>query len=231
MACGRQGAKPELRGRKARDILLSIHDQHLRIGLECEADLKKGHDDYDRQERPATTPIRLVLLKGWGSRDYSLSWGDSDGTRLESRIAEIAAAMFVQAEAYYRSAREHQHSTRIEAKARRIEEIRLARERAAQAERERLEKLRQARIDRLLSEAGDFQKAQAIRQYVAGATEAVSGPTTDERFARWSAWALAVADHVDPVTNGSFVTAVDELADQTVADASGGRAIDGREAQ
>lgn len=214
MACGRQGARPQLRGRKAREILISVYEQHLWLGLDCEADLKNGHNEYDRHERPVATPIRLASLSGWGSRDYSQSWGDTDGLKLESRIAEIAVEIFVEAEARYRSEREGQHRWRIEAKAQRMENIRLAQEREAQAERERLEKLRLARIDRLLCEAGDFQKAQAIRQYVAGATEAAHGPSAEDRLVRWSAWALAVADDVDPVTNGSFMTALDEFADQ-----------------
>ncbi len=39
-------------------------------------------------------------------------------------------------------------------------------------------------------------------------------PSMGGRLARWSAWALTVADDVDPVTNGSFLTALDELVDQ-----------------
>ena len=213
LGCAAPGVKAKVHGRKAREILISIHDQHLWIALGCEAEIRKGHDEYDRQETPANTPMQLAVLESWGSRSWSLSWADRKDARLESLLTEIVPELFVEAEARYRSSCEADHRRRVQAREQRIDAIREERERLVRAEQERLEQIRLARIARLLSEADAFRKAQAIRAYVADATENAPEAAAPEQLRDWARWALEIADSLDPVRNGSFVERNDDVTE------------------
>ena len=209
LGCAVRGVKAKVQGRKAREILISIHEQHLWIALDREAEIRKGHDEYEREERPANAPMQLAVLESWGSRSWSLSWADGKKARLESLLTEIVPELFVEAEARYRSSCEADHRWRVEARDQRIEAIREERERLVRAEQERLEQLRLARIDRLLSEADAFRKAQTIRTYVTDAMENAAESVTLEELGEWARWALEIADSLDPVRNGSFLEQYD----------------------
>ncbi|WP_222873964.1 hypothetical protein [Hankyongella ginsenosidimutans] len=52
---------------------------------------------------PASTPLTLSVKPGY-DREVGDTWQDEDGNRLESKIAEIAAAIIVAGEAKFRSA-------------------------------------------------------------------------------------------------------------------------------
>ena len=94
---------------------------------------------------------------------------------------------------------ERQHAWRIEAKASRIEVIRLAKEKAEQEERDRQERLRRERIENLLSLADEHHKAQTIRALV---ESAMAGSKDKNVHLEWEEWALNVAAELDPVTGG-----------------------------
>ena len=74
------------------------------------------------------------------------------------------------------------------------------------------EALEQARIDRLLHDADQLQKAQLIRHYVAevGRQLDTAPAPSAEDFKEWSSWALAQADRIDPVRNGSFLERIED---------------------
>ena len=80
------------------------------------------------------------------------------------------------------------------------------------AEKERQKKIEQARIDRLLRDAAAFQQAGEIRRYVEAIRLAQSrnGMSSSEELERWSQWALAQADRIDPVMGGAFLTATQD---------------------
>lgn len=93
-----------------------------------------------------------------------------------------------------------QYDYRAERKAELEEEQRGMKLEPEKAERERLRKLEQARIDRLLADAVALQQATVIRDYVQrirSAQAAVPTLSADE-LQRWTDWALAQADRIDP---------------------------------
>jgi len=81
---------------------------------------------------------------------------------------------------------------------------------AERAERERQKRLEQARIDRLLKSAAAFQQAGVIRKYVEAirATQTDNSACSREALERWSQWALAEADRIDPVVGCRFLLAM-----------------------
>ena len=102
---------------------------------------------------------------------------------------------------------------RVQRKARLEEE---ARNRQLELEREECERLEQARIDRLLDEAESLRRATNIRAYVAAVQAVVANETVSisaEEMQRWSKWALAEADRIDPVISARFLDAFDEKGD------------------
>jgi hypothetical protein len=89
------------------------------------------------------------------------------------------------------------------------------RNRQLELEREELEhrqRLEQARIDRLLDEAESLRRATDIRADVAAVKAAVANETSSisaEKMQRWSKWALAEADCIDPVRSARFFDTFD----------------------
>jgi len=83
-----------------------------------------------------------------------------------------------------RSPCEHRHRWRIEPCADRLNEIHLARLKAERAELDRIERIKQERIARLLNDAEAFQKAETICTYVASARDRMSANARDE-VATW----------------------------------------------
>lgn len=130
------------------------------------------------------------------------------GGRLESLIQEIAVEVVTTAEINYRERCVREFDWRVQRKAQLEAE---AREQQLQAEREEREhqlKLEQARIDRLLDEAASLRRATDIRAYVeavrrTATRDSISG--SSDEVERWSRWALAEADRIDPIKTGRFL--------------------------
>jgi len=125
-------------------------------------------------------------------------------------VLEIAVQIILTAELQYREGTIRSHEWRVQRKAELEEEEpekKRQAERAERAERERQKRLEQARIDRLLKSAAAFQQAGAIRKYV----EAIRAAQTDnaacstDELERWSQWALAEAERIDPVVGERFL--------------------------
>jgi hypothetical protein len=111
------------------------------------------------------------------------------------------------AELQHRQSAVRRYHWRVERKAELEEEGRKRKLEAERAERERQRRLEQGRIDRLLKDAAAFQQASEIRQYVQAISIAHSCDETSstEALERWSQWALAQADRIDPVRGGAFL--------------------------
>ncbi|MEQ1863617.1 MAG: hypothetical protein ABL996_03080 [Micropepsaceae bacterium] len=128
------------------------------------------------------------------------SWTDDESGRVENRIGEIVLKLIVAGEVQYRAnarrAYENAYRRRAEMEHRlteqRAEEARLAREKTLKAEAERRRTLRRM--------AADHRAAQDIRAFVK-ATMAVFDPgkAMEKEATDWVAWALGVADQIDPV--------------------------------
>jgi hypothetical protein len=110
----------------------------------------------------------------------------------------------------------HKFEWRVQRKAGLEEEARNRQLELEREERERRERLEQARIDRLLDEAELLRRATNIRAYVAAVKAIVANETASisaEEMQRWSKWALAEADPIDPVISTRFLDAFDEKDD------------------
>lgn len=196
-------------GKNARNIYVTIHDTGFALRLDDKAGVSKEADEYEPPKTVQSSAMFLTIPSGRGAVS-SIRWGDDETGKLESKLRDAIAEIFVHAEASYRSTCEHQHRWRIERRADRLNEIYLARLRADQAERERLERQKQDRVVRLLGEAEAFQQAETIRAYAASVRDRPSSHASDE-VANWVAWALDVAAGIDPVQSGAFLRGLTDI--------------------
>jgi len=77
--------------------------------------------------------------------------------------------------------------------------------------RERQQQLDQARIDRLLDEAASLRRATDTRAYVDAVKAIVASKSTSVSpvaIERWSTWAHAQADRIDPVRSARFLEGI-----------------------
>lgn len=203
IALARAGANVRLTGKNARSIYVTVHDTAFWLRLDDEAGISKEANEYDPPKTMAGSALFLAIASGHGVPP-TIRWGDDETGKLETKLRDVVAEVLVHAEASYRSACEQRHKWRIERRADRLNEIHLARLKAEQAERDRIEGLKQERITRLLNEAEAFQKAEIIRAYVASARNRASDRASDD-VATWADWALEVAASIDPVESGAFL--------------------------
>ena len=122
-------------------------------------------------------------------------------------MTEVAVEIVLTAEIRYREKAIHQYQWRVERKAELEEEGRQRKLEAERAEKEQRKRIEQARIDRLLRDAAAFQQAGEIRKYVEAIRLAQSRnrTTSSQEFERWSQWALAQADRIDPAIDRRFL--------------------------
>ncbi|MGX9143209.1 hypothetical protein [Mesorhizobium sp. 128a] len=150
---------------------------------------------------PASTPLALRIDPGFDRR-APVSWQDDGDIKLESRIAEIAAAIIVAGEKKFRLS------------------LREAEERA---ERERIEKekqrqewlvhLNQKRLQNLRTSGELLRQAEDIRALVERVRRAIDDGSADIDalvLEAWQRWALAEADRIDPVRSGQILTHLNE---------------------
>lgn len=197
-------ARPD---KDAKSAVLSFYRQHVNIALGTSVHLEKRSAS---RSTPKEGGSWLAIRESWGSTKDLKTWRDAGGTKLESQLTKIAIEIVLLAEARYRGGVESEYAWRVKRKADLEEEDRKRTLEAERAEAERKKKLEQARIDRLLRDAAAFEQASVIRRFVegirnqAGAALAASAEELD----RWSSWALAQADRVDPAVGGKFLTSM-----------------------
>ncbi len=71
-------------------------------------------------------------------------------------------------------------------------------------EKERIENLRQERIQKLLDEARAYRQAVEIREYVDQVLASTGGLSNQGQLDAWALWAKAQADDLDPIISGKF---------------------------
>lgn len=207
LATAKLEGKPTIRGREARDIHITFHQQTVGLTLEpLKARTARGSD-----AKNGTTPdrLRLTIQGKSGPQEARKFWTDDETYKIESSITEISVEVALAAELQHREGSMRQHLWLIERKAQVEEEDRKSRAEAERLERERQQRLEQARIDRLLKDASAFQQAVEIRNYVAVLSSQVqkNGNADITQLERWRTWALAQADRIDPSLNGAYLNA------------------------
>jgi hypothetical protein len=207
LAAAKMNGKPVVSDREARRIHLSFYQQHVGIRLD---QMNKRHS----RAYPARTPhdpneskLSFAILNGAWSETERIAWQDDAAGKLDTHITEIAVELILTAELQHRESAVRRHQWRAERKAQLEEEERQRHLEAARAERERRKRLEQARIDRLLKDAAAFQQANEIRKYVQAIrlVHAQGSDNSSEVLERWSSWALAEANRIDPAIGGTFV--------------------------
>lgn len=209
-AVARMNGKPVISGRDLSNLQVTFFQRHVGIRLDR---IKQGRRGSSAAKPNASDDNKLsfsILESCYGSGKERLSWQDDDSGKIEARIAEVARELVLTAEVQYRESALRHYQWRVERKAELEEEERKRKVETERAERERRRRQEQARIDRLLNDATAFQQAAAIRKYVKAIqlAQGCSSVSVADDLERWSKWALAQADRIDPAIGGSFLKAM-----------------------
>jgi len=214
-AVAKMNGKPSVH-REGRGIHISFFQQHLHFALDKPKRSTRRGQMLNTTEESDDTRLCLSILKYWGSEETLATWQDNDAQKLESRMTEIAIQVILTAEVQYREGALRQYQWRVQRKAELEEEERERKLKAERKEKERQKRIEQSRINRLLRDAAAFQQAREIRKYVEAIrlAQAGDGSSTIDEVDRWSTWALAQADRIDPVIGGKFLKAMEDAVFQ-----------------
>ena len=198
-------AKVEIKGRlwRKEDPVISIESGATSLPLIVRKFVRTGKN--------AETDARLSVVVGTvpGYHEgIEARWDDAEGRKLESMLTEITVDLVVLMEQHYRDSCFRHHGWLVERRAEAIKAAEKARIEAERRERERIEKLEQAQVDRLLADADLLRQAQTIRAYVAEIAALYGSDSNSVQVENWRAWALAQADRIDPDKSGRFLGAV-----------------------
>ena len=205
-AVGKMNGKPHVSGREGLDIGISFFQQHLHISLDRVRGPNRRTKLLDSSEPSNQDRLCLSILKGYRSEASEATWQDDDAQKLEAKMTDIAVHLILTAETDYREDTKRRFEWRVQRRAELVEEQRKRRLEAERGERERQKRIEQGRVNRLLRDAAAFQQAGEIRRYVTTIRDSQAQDVwSGEEFQKWSQWALAVADRIDPTVNKSFL--------------------------
>jgi len=213
LAFARFGAKPSISGNEARDLSVTINDTHVSFELDTTTQKAGKHAHNYISQRGNSKKLRLTAPKGYPSKGNYWCWEDTDDLSLEKQLSEIAVEIVICAERRHRDWSQHQYDWQVKRKSDLIEKLRKRKEEAERQERECQLQLEKERVDRLLGEATALRQAMDIRAYVKAIQELTKsgvGSASIEEVAKWSDWATAQADRIDPVLSGTFLEAIHE---------------------
>lgn len=204
-AVTKMDGKPAISRYELHGIHISFFQQHVGITLEQPAQPRSR-----KQQSTGDPALLLSIRRSINSTESNATWQDSEGTKLEAVMSDITVEVILAAERQYRDGELRQYEWRVKRKAELEEQERQRKIAAEKAAKERQRRIEQARIDRLLKDAAALQQANAIRQYVDAlqTRQNSSALTSPEEFDKWSAWALAQADRIDPAIGETFTKAM-----------------------
>lgn len=208
LGAGNCGAKWSISGKDDLALVATIGTQH--IGLKVAKATAKSKRVVRGKEVVDEVEFIEVTLgpTEYQSTERTFTWKDGADVRVEGFATEIVNEIFVEAELRYREHVVHHHQWLIQRQADEIEAARKRKVEAERLERERREKLERERVERLMADAEALRRAGEIRDYVTralAANQVRPDAIAVEQLERWRLWALAQADRIDPVLNGSFV--------------------------
>jgi hypothetical protein len=153
--------------------------------------------------------LRLAFGTSRNRANASKYWEDTDQSRLEDQLTEVAVEILVSAELSYRNGLVRNREWIIERKSEAEAELKRRKDEAERKARELQEKLARERVGRLLSQAKALNRADQIRTYVEAARSRVNQmPIVQSDFDKWALWALQEADQIDPLKNGTIAQAI-----------------------
>lgn len=181
---------------------------YIFLGVEGGLSASYFHGAHQRYKQSDCEKLRFDIVDHDPRTPPSRSWREDKGL-LDQQVAEIIRGIFLLVEEDRRKWAVLSHQWRCEDQVRKVCEAKLA---AEKAEADRIAKERAAaaaRLGALIDGAAALERAATIRRYVAAVrSECLDRPeiTSADTLDRWTAWALAEADAIDPVTTQRFVT-------------------------
>lgn len=200
----RHGGKLEISGAEGRHLRFKVGDQSF-DGLCDHPKAKPGAWGQHAVRSGPVGPLRLEFKSHWIGEMPPAVWEDAGDGKLEGQLSSIIIGALLTAEAGYRNGCMSMHQWELDRReAYAVEQV-AAREEAERRERERLALEAQQRRDLLLSQAQAWRQADDIRAFVMAVTNAPAASANS--LEPWRTWALREADCIDPLMNGSLVTA------------------------
>jgi hypothetical protein len=208
-AVARMNGKPLIGSHDPRSPRVNFYAQHVGITLEPPVQPRRGHTN---QSGASDTTLVFSILESSWSKEKRRTWQDDESGKLETQLTEIAIELVLCAERQYREGALRQYEWRVKRKAELEEKERERQIEAERAEKARQLRIEQARINRLLKDAAEFHQANQIRHYVEAlrSVHTVNAVASSEEFDKWSEWALAQADRIDPAKNKKFLAAAQD---------------------
>lgn len=164
-----------------------------------------------KEKSSKAPPMKLTIQGHWEDTSGANSWTDTEDVNLENLLDEIVVEIFVTAEIFYRKSVVSHHEWLIKRRADLEEEARRQKIEAERKARELKEKEEKERIDQLLAQAGAVHQSSIIRSYVQEIlSRSAELPVEQKDLEKWTVWALAEADRIDPVKNGTIIKAIQE---------------------
>lgn len=215
------GMKPATDGKEARGLSVVVGEQWVRLTLDsgkADRQLERERQGYGFHPRGNDDPMILKISSG-----SDKSWKDTADSKIEDHLENIIQEIIIAGEARYRDNAVMNHEWLIKQKeAAEQEEIRLKKE-AEKRHREELAKLEKQRVDSLLRQADNLDKATRIRNYVAAVrltNSTLDSPLPSNQLEEWAGWALKQADAIDPIKLGQILHYDKEFNDENKNDAS-----------
>lgn len=207
MATAKAGGRPSITAGGALETTIRFHDYLVGLRLDTPENLRKD-SRYERREpvEGGKPRLRVIIPMMPGATEERWAWEDTADDQVEAHLDTIAARLLIAADLQLREYWQRHHEWRVQERERLLEEERLAKERSEREERERQEQLARERVECLLDEAEALKNAETIRGYVARVRQLASERGHDAAsIESWAAWALSVADRLDPVRTGAFM--------------------------
>ena len=209
-AVAKFNGKLSISGRDGRWVSFTFYQQHVHIAIDEPKRLLERNRNAISSQAPNNSKLAFCILEHATSEKARLSWEDDDSGKIENHLRDIAIEVVVTAENQCRESAVRQYEWRVKRKADIEEEIRQRKIAAERAEKERLARLEQARVDRLLKDARSFDLAAQIRGYVAAIRSSFENRDVrvTAEFENWETWAIAQADHIDPSLGNHFLDSI-----------------------
>ena len=187
-----------------------IHHPSIHLTLEPQRQSNRRSRFAVAQSGSSETKLALSIRCRSDFETDRMTWQDDNEGEIETHMTEIAVEVILTAEIQYREVMNERYQLTVQRRLEIEEKLRqrkIARERA---EKKRLRKIERARISRLLRDAEAFQQANNIRNYVETirSSKACDGSSSTDEFERWSQWALAQAERIDPARGKAFLKAM-----------------------
>lgn len=206
IALMRSGFAVSMRGKNPASFETKIGGEYVSVIVDGKGKSRDSYSPASEANRPASDNL-TVTISTCGGDQLRSDWEDTSDEKVERHVQQITVNIVLAGELKYRAGELHHHNWLIKRKAQLIEEERERKEKEERLASERRVAAEKARVDRLLNEAEAFRQAADIRGYVEAVretTKTVDDISTEE-LERWTDWALAQANRIDPVASKQFM--------------------------